>query len=229
MSRPGVRSPRNTPQPGETIADAVARFVRTAIFEGRLVAGQRLPQDDIAESVGVSRIPVREAIIALEREGWLRVERHRGAFVNALDDQAVIDRFALYGRLYSFAAARAMSRMSPVELDALRELAQSLARTSNPKPFERANNSYMTTLVSMSGSSRLRGVLRSTAQIVPGNFFVTVPNGIAIQRDGVALLQAAIEAGDELGAERICEAMEHRHALEVIEVMHARRQVVSSS
>ncbi|MCU1391375.1 MAG: transcriptional regulator, GntR family [Ilumatobacteraceae bacterium] len=201
----------------------MARFVRTEIFEGRLAAGQRLPQDDIAESVGVSRIPVREAIIALEREGWVRVERHRGAFINALDEQAVLDRFALYGRFYGFAARRALERMTADERQTLRGLALDLTRPTGAKPFERANSAYMSTLVHFAGSARLRGVLRSTAQIVPGNFFATVPKGITIQRAGIAALQAALDADDASAAEQICADMEHRHALEVIAVMHSRQ------
>ena len=226
MTRPTGRSTRSSPRPGETIADAVARVVREQIFDGRLVAGQRLPQDDIADTVGVSRIPVREAIIALEREGWVRVERHRGAFVNPFDDRAVLDRFALYGRLHGFAATRAVQRMSQDELLALGDLANRVTRVSGPKPFERANSDYMAALVSMSGSSRLRGVMRSTAQIVPGNFFVTVPNSVAIQRDGVAALQAALDGRDANAAVRICESIEDQHAVEVIAIMNQRREAL---
>ncbi|MCU1392459.1 MAG: transcriptional regulator, GntR family [Ilumatobacteraceae bacterium] len=219
-----ARSARHAPRPGESIADAVARLVRAQIFEGQLVAGQRLPQDDIAASVGVSRIPVREAIITLEREGWVRVERHRGAFVTVFDEQAVLDRFALYGRLYGFAAVRALQRMTPDDLRTLQRSAQTLARVAGPKAFERANNEYMSTFVSLSGSSRLRAVLRSTAQIVPGNFFATVPKSVGIQRNGVGRLQHAFDTGDASGAEQIWRAIEDEHALAVIDVMHARRR-----
>ena len=69
MTRAGRPLARNAPRAGETIAEAVARYVRIEIFDGRLLDGQRLPQDDVAAAVGVSRIPVREAIIVLEREG----------------------------------------------------------------------------------------------------------------------------------------------------------------
>ncbi len=223
MTRAGRPLARNAPRAGETIAEAVARFVRMEIFDGRLVDGQRLPQDEVAAAVGVSRIPVREAIIVLEREGWVRSERHRGAFVNALDDRAVIDRFALYGRFYGFAARRALQRMQPGDLEALGRLAAELGRLDDPHAFERVNNLYMSRLVQLAGSARLRGVLRSTAQIVPGNFFATVPNSVAIQQIGISELQAALEAGDTDATERICAAMEHRHALEVIEVLSARR------
>jgi DNA-binding GntR family transcriptional regulator len=214
-----AKSRKDTPRDGEASADAVARSIRRMIFEGQLQAGQRLPQDEIAESVGVSRIPVREAIIALEREGWLRVEPHRGAYVNAVDDRAVLDRFALYGRFYGFASRRAMERMSATDLTALSALADDLFRASNPTSFARANNRYLSRLVSLSGSSRLRSVLRSMAQIVPGNFFARVPKSMEIQKECVAELQSALNAGDSSSAERICAEMERRHALQVISIL----------
>ena len=51
--------------------DLVAVHIRSLIFNGELRQGDRMRQDEIAQRLGVSRIPVREAIIALDREGWL--------------------------------------------------------------------------------------------------------------------------------------------------------------
>ena len=223
MARPALKSTRNAPRDGETSAEAVARYVRRLVFEGKLEDGQRLPQDDIADAVGVSRIPVREAIIALEREGWVSVVRHRGAFVNALGPQAVMDRFTLYGRFYGFAARRSVERMTPEALEALRAHARDVAKATSPAAFERANTAYLSTLVRLAGSNRLRAVLRSTAQIVPGNFFAGVPNSIQVQRDGITEIQAALEAGDTARAERAFASIEARHGAEVVALMNARR------
>ena len=197
-------------------ADAVARYVRKLIFEGRLDAGQRLPQDDIALAVGVSRIPVREAIISLEREGWLRVESHRGAFVLPLDERAITDRFALYGRFYAFAARRAIDRMNPEDRDALDALADQVAGAKSPAAMERANTGYLAKLVSVAASNRLRAVLRSTSQIVPGNFFATVPNSIPVAKRGIAAMHAAVVAGDADAAEKASVEMQDAHAKSVV-------------
>jgi DNA-binding GntR family transcriptional regulator len=59
--------------------DQAALYIRRLIFDGDLRPGTRVPQDEIAQTLGVSRIPVREALIALEREGWVTIELHRGA------------------------------------------------------------------------------------------------------------------------------------------------------
>jgi DNA-binding GntR family transcriptional regulator len=212
------------PLPGdaETRAEAVARHVRRLVFDGRLQPGQRLPQDDIARAVGVSRIPVREAIIALEREGWLRVEPHRGTFVNALDDRAITDRFALYGRFFGFAARRAIGRMTAADLEELTDLAARLARVNSAAAVERANDAYLSRLTDLAASSRLRTAFRSIAQVVPGNFFAAVPASIPIQNRGIAALHAAVEAGDADAAERACYALEDDHAAAVIDMMTAR-------
>src|ERR1700722_2537018 len=88
----------------------IASYVRSLIFEGELRPGMRVPQDAIAQDLGVSRIPVREALIVLEREGWVTNEMHRGAFINALDEPPVQGHYELFGLIYGFAAKRALAR-----------------------------------------------------------------------------------------------------------------------
>src|ERR1700684_2786929 len=100
----------------------IASHVRSLIFEGELRPGMRVPQDAIAQDLGVSRIPVREALIVLEREGWVTNEMHRGAFINALDEPTVHDHYELFGLIYGFAAKRAASRRSAELPDHLAEL-----------------------------------------------------------------------------------------------------------
>src|SRR6266487_3398227 len=90
--------------------DDAAMLIRRMIFDGELRPGERVPQDDVAATLGISRIPVREALIALEREGWVTIEMHRGAFVNEFDEQAVRDHYTLFGLVYGFAARRALER-----------------------------------------------------------------------------------------------------------------------
>jgi DNA-binding GntR family transcriptional regulator len=218
-----MRSSPNEPRDAESSAEAVARHVRKLITEGRLEAGERLPQDDIAAAVGVSRIPVREAIISLEREGWLRVENHRGAFVLPLDKQAITDRFALYGRYYGFAARRAIERMQPGDLDALGELADAVGRATSATAMERATTAYFAKVVDLAASNRLRAALRSTSRIVPGVFFAVVPGSIPVAKRGIPALHKAIAAGDVDAAERASIEMQDRHAKGVVAMKNGRR------
>jgi DNA-binding GntR family transcriptional regulator len=204
---------------GETSAEAVARHVRQQIISGKLRQGERLPQDDIARAVGVSRIPVREAIIALEREGWVRGEPHRGAFVNGLNEAAIRDHYELYGRYFGFAARRAIERMSPDDLVALDALAKRLAAATGAAAVQRTNREYLDALIECAHSTRLKVVLRSMVAIVPENFFSTVPSAIAIQKRGIAALHKAIHFRDAQAAEAACVVMEREHAAKVLSMV----------
>lgn len=67
-----------------TSSPLVADVLREAILRGVLKGGQLLPQTEIAAQLGVSRIPVREAMSQLEGEGWITSRPHRGSLVSEL-------------------------------------------------------------------------------------------------------------------------------------------------
>src|ERR1700761_6216364 len=109
------------PPPDEAVfqrssGEHAAIYIRRLIFDGVLRQGDRVPQDAIAEVLGLSRVPVREALLSLEREGWGTIKPHRGAFISTLDESVVRDHYELYGHVYGFAAARAAKRHSKDEL-----------------------------------------------------------------------------------------------------------------
>jgi len=215
---PPAPTRRSNRRPGETNADAVAAHVRRLIFDGELHAGQRLPQDEIAAAMGSSRIPVRQAIIKLEREGWIRTEPRRGSYVNPFDADAIEDRFTLYGRFYAFATRRALARIGADDVGRLGVIARGLVASSSAAEIDKASVEYLGTIIRIADSPRLRAVLRSTAQIVPGNFYDVVPAAIRSQQLGIARLQAAIELDDALDAADACIALQQRHAREVTAV-----------
>src|ERR1700716_4658430 len=111
----------------QSSGEQAALYIRRLIFDGHLRPGTRVPQDEVAQALGVSRIPVREALIALEREGWVTIEMHRGSFVNALDARSVRDNYELFGLVFGFAAQRALDRSGPELIDRLRELKSAAA------------------------------------------------------------------------------------------------------
>src|SRR6478752_3859204 len=120
-----------------TSGGAAALYIRKLIFDGFLRPGARVHQDDVAQALGISRIPVREALIALEQQGWVTIEPNRGAFVAALDEQAVRDHYELYGLVYGFAAKKALLR-SGTELGAsLKDTLHQLQQTDDPAEIGR--------------------------------------------------------------------------------------------
>ena len=69
-------------EPPTSISEAVTDTLRSAILNGQLKAGQKLPQAEIAEQLGVSRIPLRDALRRLEVEGLVLMDDRRGASVS---------------------------------------------------------------------------------------------------------------------------------------------------
>ena len=184
--------------------DLVAVHVRTLIFNGELRQGDRVHQDDIARSLGVSRIPVREAIIALDREGWLTITPHRGAFVHGLDEDALRDHYELLGLVYGLAARRAVDRAGPEARVRLRTAQDALAAAATPEELHDTNDVFLRTLLAMANSPRLGSVMRNMSTVVPGNFFELVPGSGAVQQRGTGAIVDAIDAGDADRAADAC-------------------------
>ncbi len=184
--------------------DLVAIHVRTLIFNGELRQGDRVHQDDIARQLGVSRIPVREAIIALDREGWLTITPHRGAFVHGLDEDSLRDHYELLGLVYGLAARRAVSRSTPDGRTRLRAADEALAAASTPDALHDTNDVFLRTLLVMARSPRLGGVMRNMSTVVPGNFFELVPGSGATQQRGTRAIVEAIDADDADRAADVC-------------------------
>jgi DNA-binding GntR family transcriptional regulator len=93
--------------------------VRAAIVENRYPPGQRLVEQRIAEELGLSRTPVREALRMLEAEGLVVSARNRGAIVRPLSPTEVLDLYGLRIRLESYAVEVATSRATEAELGEL--------------------------------------------------------------------------------------------------------------
>jgi len=99
-------------------AHAYAR-VRAAIVENRYPPGHRLVEQRIAEELGLSRTPVREALRMLEAEGLVVSQRNRGAMVRPLSSTEVVDLYGLRIRLESYAVEVATERATEAELGEL--------------------------------------------------------------------------------------------------------------
>ena len=78
-----------------TVAGAVAEDLRRRIINGDFASGFQLRQDALAAEFGVSRIPVREALMQLEAEGLVKIHPHRGAIVSELSTEEIEELFEL--------------------------------------------------------------------------------------------------------------------------------------
>jgi DNA-binding GntR family transcriptional regulator len=189
VSRPEVTRRRSS-------GEDAARYIQRLIFDGQLRPGDRVPQDEIARTLGISRIPVREALIVLEAGGWVTIELNRGAFVNALDEPAVRDHYELYGLVYGLAAERAVKRGAPGLDEELGKIVYALRRSDDVREFSRLVIAFHETVVAAARSPRIAMVLRALTGLVPGNFFELVPAALDVQRRGSASVARAVKKGD---------------------------------
>ena len=196
-----VDQPRGLLRPTST--QQVADYIRRQIFEGKLRVGERVPQDEIAAELGVSRVPVREAVIALDREGWVMIQPHRGAFVVGLDENSTRDHYELLGRVYGYGAHRTAERATPEQIAALAAVHRKLQAATDPHEFSQLNMEFLRRLVSMAASRRVSATVRLMAvSIVPGDFFAEVPDAIRIHKRHMRVIMKALKAGDGETAER---------------------------
>jgi len=203
--------------------DLVAAHIRRLVATGEYKPGERVRQDEIAAELGVSRIPVREALIALEREGWVSVEPHRGAFVNGLDAQFVRDHFELHGAILGLMARRAVERADD---EALAELAVAATRVveapDEPDAFNEITYEYVDTFERVAEAPRLSSMTRVMANLYPGNFFAEVPGTMAQQRESVAAIVDAIVDRDADRASEECARLLARHGEALTAALEAR-------
>jgi DNA-binding GntR family transcriptional regulator len=216
LPSPQERAPRRS-----SSAQA-ADHIRQLIFDGRLRPGERVPQDEVAEALSLSRIPVREALIALERDGWVTIELNRGAVVNALDADAVRDAYELFGLVYGFATRCALERSGPEMVERLSEIARDLKGAEDADDVQRLTIAFHNVIVAAARSPRIKVVLRSSNRMVAGNFFEQIPGAIEAERRGTAAIMRAIRQGDAEKASAEYLKMLRRHGDLVVKVFEDR-------
>ncbi|KWA28141.1 GntR family transcriptional regulator [Burkholderia territorii] len=150
----------------DSTADAVAASLREMIINGELQAGERLVERDLAERFGISRIPMREAIQRLEREGLLDIFRNRGAVVRMLSASDVQEIYDMRTLLEGDAIYRSVKRLDDETL-ARAELVHRLLGESNvPRRQGELNREFHTLLYSCCGNERqLKAIAELRSQV----------------------------------------------------------------
>lgn len=124
---------------GASRADYVYQQIRQAMRDGRFRQGDRVREEDVAKSLGVSRTPVREALRQLQSDGLLDVISGRGLGVVALDRSQVLELYAMRELLEGAAARLAAQHATPAEVAYMEHLLASFRRTRDPEQHAQFN------------------------------------------------------------------------------------------
>jgi DNA-binding GntR family transcriptional regulator len=107
------------PLQATTLKENVTNLLRQSIIDGSLPSGEELNQAQIAERLGISRGPVREALGQLEQEGLIRIVPYKGVVVTPLNPTYVRELYSLRSALETFALRLGMERRDAEDLDTL--------------------------------------------------------------------------------------------------------------
>ncbi len=113
-----------------SLSDQLVELVRNRILSGEVLPDRPIRQESLAAQLGVSKIPLREALTRLEQEGLLRAEANRGYFVRALSAGEAEEVFALRLQLEPEAVVLASHNATPGDRKTAWETLQSLARVT---------------------------------------------------------------------------------------------------
>jgi DNA-binding GntR family transcriptional regulator len=134
-------------------ADLVALTVRDMIRSGELPPGSVLRQRDVAQRLGVSPTPVREALQRLEAEGFVVSEAHRGAMVVRSEDWRLYENALIRAALESLAAQLAAEKATLADLAEMERINEELAAVTDPDLAVQLNRRFHFRIYEASGST----------------------------------------------------------------------------
>ncbi|GAA1211350.1 GntR family transcriptional regulator [Prauserella alba] len=206
-----------TPARRRGLADEVADTVREAIFDGTYAPGAQLREVELSRALEVSRGPVREALLRLEREGLVHTAWHRGAFVVELSAADIAELDSLRGALEGLAVSLVAETADERGLTAIEAAADTMGRAGDAYAMVRADIAFHDAVYAAAGHRRLREAWQAIRSQV--HLFLLTRVGVS---DDLAHLPgehrelaAALRAGDTDRAARLF-ADHRKHAFHLL-------------
>ncbi len=199
------------------LRDLVFAAIREAILNGRLKPGERLMEVQLAEEMGVSRTPVREAIRKLELEGLVVMVPRKGAYVATLTLKDAAEVFEIRSSLEGLAAALAAERITDEEvtsLDRILEAISTAGEKGDIKTIIKKDMEFHQVLFSASRNDRLAQIINNLKEQIDRFRMQSFSNPARLKSvlsEHKNILDS-IKQGDAENAERL--AKEHIYKVE---------------
>jgi len=149
------------------LRDVVFHTLRNAILTGKLKPGERLMEIHLAQQLGVSRTPVREAIHKLELEGLVTMIPRRGAQVAQISEKGLKDVLEVRRALDVFVAELACDRISPEEEERLKQACREFeeaTKTKDATVIAKADVAFHDIIINSTGNERLVSTINNLAE-----------------------------------------------------------------
>ncbi len=146
------------------LGEVVFENLRDAILTGKLAPGARLMEIQLAETLGVSRTPVREAMKRLEQEDFIEVIPRKGAYVKELNIKDIFDVLELRRLLEGFAAQFAAENMTDSDLKVMKKLLndfEEAVEANDTEALIEIDYKYHDTIYGISKNSKLKETIKN--------------------------------------------------------------------
>lgn len=186
--------------------DLVVTYVVNLILTGKLRSGDRLDRNDIADDLGISRVPIQEAVVQLEHDGIVSTQYHRGAFIQRFDADVLREHHELYGVLNGIASARAATVADPELHTTLRALTAGLRNSRDTRSFHETAWQYRQAVTDAHAGPRLEAAIRAAQTFIPRAYWSAYLDAPAELLGHYEDETAAITGGDPAAARLACAA-----------------------
>jgi DNA-binding GntR family transcriptional regulator len=142
----------------------IADMLRHMIMTGKLVEGDKVNENELCETLGISKTPLREALRVLSGEGLIRLVANRGAFVTKPTFEEIAEMFDVMSLLEGFCARAACERMAPRDFARLEKLHTKLEENferHDQEEYIRINNQYHSLVQEIAGNRTLNQIVKS--------------------------------------------------------------------
>ena len=158
-SAPDGALPRGVGKKVSTIHQQLVESLRNSILGGEFAPGRRLRQMEIAERFGVSPVPLREALRALEQEGLVASVPRRGWIVTMLTEEEIQEIYELRELLEQKALREAMARLTDEDVAVLEQITHRIVETGSAEQHLEERERFYTTLYGASEKRRLLALI----------------------------------------------------------------------
>lgn len=194
------------------LSESVATHLREQIISGKLSKGEFLRIDAIAKSLNVSTTPVREGLLLLQSESFVRLMPRRGFVVNSFSKADLLDLFWAQATVGAELAARAAKRMSKADFARLQELHvehERAVKADDQAMAARLGHQFHRTINLAADSPRLALLLGSLTKQLPNRFYASIEGQLQGALEYHPIIMNAIRVKNS----EAVRSLMHRHIL----------------
>ena len=196
-SRMTTQNRRLAPRP--QLSDDVAAYVRDLIVSGQVRAGEFLRLENLADQLGTSVTPVREALVSLRGDGFVILRPRHGFVVAPFTKRDILDIYQVQGYLAGELAARACQTLSPDDVDQIRQIQTQLTKaheSNEVEEVERLNHEFHRAINIAAAAPKLSQFLVTATRYSPRRFFARIAGWTQASADDHDAILTALADGD---------------------------------